>query len=77
MQAFISFSRILRFNFSVIATPGRLLHVIVEMDFRLSAVQIIVFDEADRLFEMGFAEQLHVGFYHSLQKLHQPTIVYY
>ncbi|OZC12389.1 hypothetical protein X798_00020 [Onchocerca flexuosa] len=43
----------------VIATPGRLLHVIVEMDFRLSAVQIIVFDEADRLFEMGFSEQLH------------------
>ncbi|VBB32965.1 unnamed protein product [Acanthocheilonema viteae] len=43
----------------VIATPGRLLHVLVEMDFRLSAVQIIVFDEADRLFEMGFAEQLH------------------
>ncbi|EFO19598.1 DEAD/DEAH box helicase [Loa loa] len=43
----------------VVATPGRLLHVIVEMDFRLSAVQIIVFDEADRLFEMGFAEQLH------------------
>ncbi|VDK84680.1 unnamed protein product [Litomosoides sigmodontis] len=43
----------------VIATPGRLLHVVVEMDFRLSAVQIIVFDEADRLFEMGFAEQLH------------------
>ncbi|KAK6105949.1 DEAD/DEAH box helicase family protein [Brugia pahangi] len=43
----------------VIATPGRLLHVIVEMDFRLSAVQVIVFDEADRLFEMGFAEQLH------------------
>ncbi|MCP9260396.1 ATP-dependent RNA helicase DDX54 [Dirofilaria immitis] len=43
----------------VIATPGRLLHVIMEMDFRLSAVQIVVFDEADRLFEMGFAEQLH------------------
>uniref|UniRef100_A0A915Q3T8 RNA helicase n=1 Tax=Setaria digitata TaxID=48799 RepID=A0A915Q3T8_9BILA len=43
----------------VIATPGRLLHVVVEMDFRLSAVQIIVFDEADRLFEMGFSEQLH------------------
>lgn len=46
----------------MIATPGRLLHVVVEMDFHLSAVQIIVFDEADRLFEMGFAEQLHVVF---------------
>ncbi|VDK75827.1 unnamed protein product [Onchocerca ochengi] len=47
----------------VIATPGRLLHVIVEMDFRLSTVQIIVFDEADRLFEMGFSEQLHHAMY--------------
>ncbi|VDN01811.1 unnamed protein product [Thelazia callipaeda] len=43
----------------VIATPGRLLHVVVEMDFRLTVVEVIVFDEADRLFEMGFSEQLH------------------
>ncbi|VDO81207.1 unnamed protein product [Heligmosomoides polygyrus] len=42
----------------MIATPGRLLHVIVEMDLRLSAVQYVVFDEADRLFEMGFQDQL-------------------
>lgn len=48
--------------FSLIATPGRLLHVSVEMNLRLSHVQYIVFDEADRLFEMGFAEQLHVRF---------------
>lgn len=51
----------------MIATPGRLLHVIVEMDFRLYAVQIIVFDEADRLFEMGFAEQLHVNFLFTIE----------
>ncbi|CAD6197123.1 unnamed protein product [Caenorhabditis auriculariae] len=42
----------------LIATPGRLLHVIVEMNLRLSFVQYVVFDEADRLFEMGFQDQL-------------------
>uniref|UniRef100_A0A1I7WEZ2 ATP-dependent RNA helicase n=1 Tax=Heterorhabditis bacteriophora TaxID=37862 RepID=A0A1I7WEZ2_HETBA len=45
-------------TFSLIATPGRLLHVVVEMDLRLSFVQYVVFDEADRLFEMGFQDQL-------------------
>ncbi|CAO4375680.1 unnamed protein product [Caenorhabditis nigoni] len=42
----------------LLATPGRLLHVIVEMDLRLQFVQYVVFDEADRLFEMGFQDQL-------------------
>ena len=42
----------------IIATPGRLLHVAIEMDLKFSSVQMIVFDEADRLFEMGFKEQL-------------------
>ena len=27
-------------------------------DFSLGSVEIVVFDEADRIFEMGFAEQL-------------------
>lgn len=43
----------------VVATPGRFLHLKVEMDLDLKTVQYIVFDEADRLFEMGFAEQLN------------------
>ncbi|VDM46071.1 unnamed protein product [Toxocara canis] len=43
----------------IIATPGRLLHLMMEMNLKLSAVQYLVFDEADRLFEMGFSEQLH------------------
>ena len=42
----------------VIATPGRFLHLKVEMGLDLSSVQYVVFDEADRLFEMGFAAQL-------------------
>ena len=43
---------------SIIATPGRLLHVAVEMNLDLSSVQYVVFDEADRLFEMGFETAL-------------------
>ncbi|KAM9338089.1 ATP-dependent RNA helicase DDX54 [Symphorus nematophorus] len=42
----------------IIGTPGRLMHVISEMNLKLHNVEYVVFDEADRLFEMGFAEQL-------------------
>ncbi|KAL9704536.1 hypothetical protein quinque_008054 [Culex quinquefasciatus] len=42
----------------IVATPGRFLHLCVEMDLKLSAIKYCVFDEADRLFEMGFGEQL-------------------
>src|SRR5690348_7215163 len=42
----------------IIATPGRFLHLKVEMQLDLSSVRYVVFDEADRLFEMGFAAQL-------------------
>jgi ATP-dependent RNA helicase DDX54/DBP10 len=42
----------------IIATPGRLLHLKTEMQLDLSSVRYMVFDEADRLFEMGFAAQL-------------------
>lgn len=46
------------FHASIIATPGRLLHLIVEMNLDLRSVQYVVFDEADRLFEMGFETAL-------------------
>ncbi|XP_062999970.1 ATP-dependent RNA helicase DDX54 [Elgaria multicarinata webbii] len=42
----------------IIATPGRLMHVAVEMKLKLQSMEYVVFDEADRLFEMGFAEHL-------------------
>ncbi|CCI43607.1 unnamed protein product [Albugo candida] len=44
----------------LVATPGRLMHHLQEIpDFNLKSVEYVVFDEADRLFEMGFADQLH------------------
>ncbi|AJU62689.1 Dbp10p [Saccharomyces cerevisiae YJM326] len=43
----------------IIATPGRFLHLKVEMNLDLKSVEYVVFDEADRLFEMGFQEQLN------------------
>ncbi|KAI4763745.1 ATP-dependent RNA helicase dbp10 [Aureobasidium sp. EXF-3400] len=42
----------------IIATPGRFEHLKIEMNLDLSSIRYIVFDEADRLFEMGFAAQL-------------------
>jgi len=32
----------------IIATPGRFMHVVVEMNLKLSSVEYVVFDEADR-----------------------------
>ncbi|KAJ4869879.1 putative DEAD-box ATP-dependent RNA helicase 29 [Raphanus sativus] len=44
----------------IIATPGRLMHLLEEVDdMSLRTVEYVVFDEADSLFGMGFAEQLH------------------
>jgi ATP-dependent RNA helicase DDX54/DBP10 len=44
----------------IVATPGRLMHHLREISgFKLKSVKMLIFDEADRLFEMGFAEQLN------------------
>lgn len=44
----------------IVATPGRLVHMLTEIDaFSLRGVEIAVFDEADRLFEMGFADEIN------------------
>jgi ATP-dependent RNA helicase DDX54/DBP10 len=42
----------------IVATPGRLSHHLVEVGMSLKSVQFAVFDEADRLFEDGYEEQL-------------------
>ncbi|XP_019157630.1 PREDICTED: putative DEAD-box ATP-dependent RNA helicase 29 isoform X1 [Ipomoea nil] len=49
----------------IISTPGRLMHHLSEVDdFSLRSVEYVVFDEADCLFSMGFAEQLHTVLTH-------------
>lgn len=57
----------------IIATPGRFEHLKVEMGLELSSVKYIVFDEADRLFEMGFAAQL-TEIMHSLPTSRQTLL---
>jgi ATP-dependent RNA helicase RhlE len=42
----------------VVATPGRLLDLADHNALRLDAVATLVLDEADRLFDLGFAEEL-------------------
>ena len=42
----------------VVATPGRLLDLVEHNALRLSAVELLVFDEADRLLDLGFADEL-------------------
>ena len=42
----------------VIATPGRLLDVVAHSQLKLHTIQTLVMDEADRLMDLGFAEEL-------------------
>jgi len=42
----------------VVATPGRLLDLVTHNALRLSGVQCLVLDEADRLLDLGFADEL-------------------
>ena len=43
----------------IIATPGRLVDFLEQRAVNLSATQILVLDEADRMLDMGFAPQLN------------------
>lgn len=42
----------------VVATPGRILHIMEEASLHLTMVRMIVLDEADRLFELGLQPQI-------------------
>ncbi|HBA60125.1 MAG TPA: hypothetical protein DCZ92_04790 [Elusimicrobia bacterium] len=42
----------------IIATPGRLIDHINQRNVNLSDVRVLVLDEADRMFDMGFAPQI-------------------
>jgi len=43
----------------VVATPGRLLDLVAHNALTLSTVSTLVLDEADRLFDLGFADELN------------------
>ncbi|KAI9681063.1 MAG: ATP-dependent RNA helicase dbp10 [Bathelium mastoideum] len=57
----------------IIAAPGRFLHLQTEMGLDLSSIRFVVFDEADRLFEMGFASQL-TEILHALPSSRQTSL---
>jgi len=42
----------------LVATPGRLLDLIKQGHIRLGKIEILVLDEADRMLDMGFAEEI-------------------
>jgi ATP-dependent RNA helicase RhlE len=42
----------------VVATPGRLLDLVQQNALKLAAVEVLVLDEADRLLDLGFSEEL-------------------
>jgi len=43
----------------VVATPGRLLDLVAHNALKLANVQLLVLDEADRLLDLGFADELN------------------
>ena len=46
----------------VVATPGRLLDLLRANALRLSGIEILVLDEADKMLELGFAEEMDALF---------------
>ncbi len=43
----------------IVATPGRLLDLVASNALKLSAVEIFVLDEADKMLDLGFADEMN------------------
>jgi superfamily II DNA/RNA helicase len=58
----------------VVATPGRLIDLVKQNALRLSAVSVLVLDEADKMLDLGFADELN----HLLQMLpaHRQALLF-
>ena len=46
----------------VVATPGRLLDLVAQRALHLSKVEILVLDEADKMLDLGFADEMNQVF---------------
>ena len=46
----------------LVATPGRLLDLVSSNAVRLSAVEVLVLDEADKMLDLGFADEMNQVF---------------
>lgn len=57
----------------IVATPGRLVDFLEQRAVNLSAVKILVLDEADRMLDMGFAPQLN-KILKAINKEHQTML---
>ncbi len=60
----------------VIATPGRLLDHLERGNVRLSEIEMIVLDEADRMFDMGFAPQIRRLMQQSPNRNRRQTLMF-
>ncbi|HEY6133145.1 MAG TPA: DEAD/DEAH box helicase [Rubrivivax sp.] len=58
----------------VVATPGRLLDLLEQRALQLSQVAVLVLDEADRLLDLGFAEE--IGRLLALLPLRRQTLMF-
>lgn len=60
----------------IIATPGRLIDHLERKTVNLSRMHLLVFDEADRMFDMGFAPQIRRILAHIPKKEQRQTLIF-